>query len=105
MGQVIFFRKGGMVGAAISCAVHEGEAKLTSLPPGHFAVVQVVPGVHTFLVKSEASDSIRVDIQQGQTLYASCHPTMGIVAGRPKLEMSDKATFFAIGHKLKPVAQ
>ena len=104
-GQVVFYRKGGMLGAAISCAVHEGGIKLTSLPPGRFAVVEVDPGVHNFSVKSEATDTIRIEIQSGQTAYASCHVTMGIVAGRPKLEVSNTTAFFADGQKLKPVAK
>lgn len=102
-GQIVFYRRGGMFGGAISCAVHEGGIKLTSLPPGHFSVVEVDPGVHTYSVKSEATDAIRIEVQSGQTAYASCHVTMGIVAGRPKLEMSNKTAFFADGQKLKPV--
>ena len=104
-GQIVFYRRGGMLGAAISCAVHEGGIKLTSLPPGRFAVVEVDPGVHNFSVKSEATDTIRIEIQSGQTAYASCHVTMGIVAGRPKLEVSNTTAFFADGQKLKPVAK
>jgi hypothetical protein len=103
-GQVIFFRKGGFAGSAISCAVHENGAKLTSLPPGHFAVLDVDPGVHSYTVQSEATDTMRLDVQAGQIYYASCTISMGIMAGHPNLTPSDHTTFFAMGTKLKPVA-
>lgn len=101
-GQVIFFRRGGYVGSAISCAVHEGEAKLTSLPPGRFAAVNVPIGVHSFAVKSEATDIMRVDVQEGQIYYAQCTVKMGFLVGEPNLTPTDKASFFALGAKLKP---
>lgn len=104
-GQVVFFRKGGLMGAAISCAVHEKGAKLTSLPPGKFAVVQSVPGIHEFTVASEAKDTLRLEVEPGETYYAKCNIGMGIMAGRPNLSPADKAAFEAMSAKLKPVKQ
>lgn len=102
-GQVVFYRKGTMIGAAISCAVHEDGKKLTSLPPGHFAAVEVTPGVHGFTVQSEAKDEMRVDVQAGQVYYAECTVGMGFAAGHPHLNLSDHDRFFAKSMKLKPL--
>ncbi|MCI4589770.1 DUF2846 domain-containing protein [Sphingobium sp. BYY-5] len=102
-GKIIFFRKGGLMGAAISCAVHEKEEKLTSLPPGKFAVVYAEPGIHEYSVKSEATDTLRLEIEPGETYYSKCSISMGIMAGRPNLSPSDKSTFDAMSAKLKPV--
>jgi len=103
-GQVIFFRRGGFVGSAISCAVHENGSKLTSLPPGRFAAVNVAAGVHSFAVKSEATDVMRIDVEPGKLYYAQCTVKMGLMVGEPNLTPTDKAAFFALGTKLKPVS-
>ena len=100
-GEVVFFRSGTIVGAAISCAVHENGTKLTSLPPGHYAVVVADPGKHAFTVQSEAKDTLNVDVEAGEIQYASCHVKMGIMAGRPVLNPATEAEFK--GHKYKLV--
>lgn len=102
-GKIVFFRKGGFVGSAISCAVHEKGEKVTSLPPGKFAVVYAEPGIHEYTVKSEATDMLRLEIEPGETYYAKCNISMGIMAGRPNLSPSDKAGFDSMNAKLKPV--
>ncbi|BBF70781.1 DUF2846 domain-containing protein [Sphingomonas bisphenolicum] len=102
-GKIVFFRKGGLMGAAISCAVHEKGERLTSLPPGKFAVLYAEPGIHEYSVKSEATDTLRLEIEPGETYYSKCNIQMGIMAGRPNLSPSDKAGFDAISAKLKPV--
>ena len=100
-GEVVFFRRGTFVGAAISCAVHENGTKLTSLPPGHYAVVVADPGTHAYTVQSEAKDTLNVDVEAGEIQYASCHVKMGIIAGRPVLNPATEAEFK--GHKYKLV--
>lgn len=102
-GKIVFFRKGGLMGAAISCAVHEKGERLTSLPPGKFAILYAEPGIHEYSVKSEATDTLRLEIEPGETYYSKCNIQMGIMAGRPNLSPSDKAGFDAMSAKLKPV--
>lgn len=101
-GQIIFFRKGGLFGAAISCAVHENGAKITSLPPGKYNVHVAEPGIHQYSVKSEATDTLRIEIEPGETYYSQCNITMGVMAGRPNLSPSDKPAFEKLSAKLKP---
>lgn len=100
-GQVVFFRKGGFVGSMISCAVHENGVKLTSLPPGRYVALPATPGVHSYAVKSEATDTLRMEIEPDETYFAKCAITMGVMAGRPNLSPSDEAAF--TGMKLKLV--
>lgn len=102
-GQIVFFRKGGFVGSAISCAVHENGTKVSSLPPGRFFVLQTDPGVHSYSVKSEATDTLRLEVEDGETYFAKCAITMGIMAGRPNLSPTDAATYAQLSAKLKPV--
>jgi hypothetical protein len=83
--------------------VHEKGAKLTSLPPGKFAIVYAEPGIHEYSVKSEATDTVRMEIEPGETYYSKCNISMGIMAGRPNLAPSDKAAFDSMSGKLKPV--
>jgi hypothetical protein len=100
-GQVVFFRKGGLMGAAISCAVHENGAKLSSLSPGKYVIVAAEPGAHQYSVKSEATDTLRLEIEAGETYYSQCTIGMGVMAGRPNLSPSDATIFGKM--KLKPV--
>lgn len=100
--QVIFFRSGTLVGGAISCAVHENGVKLTSLPPGKYAIMQVAPGPHDYVVASEAKDTWKIDAQPGQTYYAKCTVGVGFMAGHPHLNSSSEAEFSRMSEKLKP---
>lgn len=100
--QVVFFRSGTIVGGAISCAVHENGTKLTSLPPGKYAILNVTPGAHDYVVASEAKDTWKIDAQPGQTYYAKCTVGMGIMAGHPHLNSSSEAEFTRMSEKLVP---
>lgn len=83
--QMVFFRPGGFQGALISCAVSEGESKLSSLPPARYFVAVVEPGRHIYSVSAETKDRILYDLKPGQTEYAQCKIETGFFAGRPKL--------------------
>lgn len=103
-GQVIFYRRGGFGGSAISCAVSdENHQRLTHLPPGRFSAVDVEPGLRLFSVSSEATDVMRVQVEAGKVYYAQCSIAMGFFVGHPQLAVTDQAAFFGMGAKLKPV--
>lgn len=102
-GQIVFFRKGGFVGSAISCAVHEGATKLSSLPPGHYFVLAADPGIHSYAVKSESTDTLRMEVEAGETYYAQCSISMGLMVGRPNLSPADRQLFSKMSAKLKLV--
>jgi hypothetical protein len=99
-GEVVFFRSGTIMGSAISCAVHENDAKLSSLPPGHYAVIVADPGKHAYAVRSEATDTLNVQVESGEIQYVSCHVKMGIMAGRPVLTPATAEEFKGKKYKL-----
>jgi hypothetical protein len=101
--QLVVFRSGTLMGGAISCAVHENGAKLTSLPPGRYAVLDIAPAAHDFTVESEAKSTFRIDAVAGQTYYGLCTVGMGVMAGHPHLRPSDDKVFATMAPKLKPV--
>jgi hypothetical protein len=100
MGQVVFYRPSAM-GGLVSCRVSEGQAVINRLPPGKYFVVQTTPGVHEYSVHSEAKDTLRVNVEDGETAYARCNISMGFMVGRPNLSTQDRADFDKRGKKLK----
>ena len=100
MGQVVFYRPGGM-GGLVSCRVNEGDKVVNRLPPGKYFVQQTTPGVHEYSVHSESKDVLRVNVEDGETQYARCTVRMGIMVGRPNLSTQDRADFEKRGKKLK----
>jgi hypothetical protein len=91
--QVVFFRDGGYVGSAISCAVNENKVKISSLPPRRFFILVADPGKHVYSVSSEAKDEVFFDLKPGQTSFVKCHVEMGFLAGRPKLDVVEGEMF------------
>ena len=99
MGQVVFYRPSSM-GGLVSCRVSEGEKVVNRLHPGHYFVLQTSPGVHEYSVHSEAKDTLRVNVEDGETQYARCNITMGFLTGRPNLSTQDRVDFDKRGKKL-----
>lgn len=91
-GQVVFFRNSAM-GLAISCAVSENGAKVSSLPPGDYFIAVADPGKHTYAVSSEAKDELSLEVEPNETQFAICKIKMGIMAGRPTLTPSTELEF------------
>jgi hypothetical protein len=92
MGQVVFYRS-SMMGALISCRVHEDGKVVNKLPPGKYFIQPTAPGAHEYSVKSEAKDTIRVEVEEGETQYVRCAIGMGIGLGRPNLSPQSRADF------------
>jgi hypothetical protein len=55
--------------------------------------VNFAPGKHVFTTKSEATDTLNMEIETGETYYVRCAIGAGVVAGRPNLSPVDKALF------------
>ncbi len=90
-GQVVFFRPNRLVGAALSFTVRENEAPLGRLPNGRYFVHVAEPGIHEYEIGR--NDTIRMEIEPGETYYAIQSTQMGIIAGRAVLSPSDAAAF------------
>ncbi len=91
--EIVFFRPSGFAGSAISCAVSENGAKLSSLPPGRFTVILADTGRHTYSVSSEATDQVFFDLKSGDVKYVKCTVQMGFWVGRPKLDVAIQDEF------------
>ncbi len=100
-GKLIFFRKGGLMGMAISCAVFENGVKVSSLSPGKYFEIDATEGLHQYSVRSEATDTLRIEVEAGETYYNECSIGMGIMAGRPNLSPVDEARWNEKKAKLK----
>jgi hypothetical protein len=92
-GQIVFFRPSRFVGGALSFTVRENEVALGRLPNGKYFVHIAEPGIHEYEIGR--NDTMRMDIEDGETYYAVQNTQMGIVAGRAVLAPSDQAAFEA----------
>lgn len=101
LGQIVFFRPRKMAGGAIGFKVREGDVELGKLRSGKYFVANVEPGVHEYVVHSEAKDILTMEVEAGETYYVQGTLTMGVLAGRPNLSPSDEATFNGMSKKLK----
>lgn len=94
-GQVVFYRKGGFVGSAVACTVHENGRKVSSLGGGRYVVVVAEPGRHQYSVKTEASDALALEVEPDETQFVGCKIKMGMMVGRPDISPSTEAEFRA----------
>lgn len=97
MGQIVFFRPSAM-GIAMGCSVNENGQKVSSLGNGRYFIMVTSPGKHQFTVKSEAKDTITLEVESDETQYAACRIKMGIMMGRPDLRPATKAEFEKLKH-------
>lgn len=99
MGQIVFYRSSRM-GALISCRVHENGQVVNRLPPGKYFIQQTTPGAHEYSVRSESTDLLRVEVEEGETQYVRCAIGMGIGVGRPNLSPQSREDFDRRGEGL-----
>lgn len=89
-GQIVFFRSGTIVGAAMGCSVNENGQKVSSLGAGKYFIMVADPGRHEFSVKSEATDKLALEVEPDETQFAACKikmaswPAVPISARRPR---------------------
>lgn len=98
-GQVVFFRPSRFVGAALSFTVRENDAALGRLPNARYFVHVAEPGIHEYEIGR--NDTMRMEIEPGETYYAIQSTQMGIVAGRAVLSPSDQAAFEAAAPRMR----
>lgn len=97
-GQVVFYRTGGISGAALGCAVFDvgKEDKLSSLGAGKYFVLVSDPGPRSFTVKSlETKDALTLEIEEGETQYVRCKIKTGFMSGRADIGPSTESEFRA----------
>ncbi len=93
--QIVFFRPGSIMGAALGCTVHEGDAELARLGSGKYYVVTTTPGKHEFFTEGEVTDKLALEVEDDETYFVKCKIGMGVVSGRANISPSDRAEFAA----------
>jgi hypothetical protein len=95
-GQILFYRTGGLSGAALGCAVFDvGVAdKLSSLGAGKYFILVSEPGPRSFTVKSlETKDALKLEIEPDETQFVRCKIKTGFMSGRADIAPSTEAEF------------
>lgn len=100
MGQVAFFRPGGM-GSAVKCTIREDGKMVGRVSGNRYWIVDVAPGTHTYTTKSEATDVVNVQVEPDETTFVKCKISMGIMVGRPNLSPSTQEEWDKAAPKLK----
>lgn len=90
-GQIVFFRPSRFVGAALSFTVRENEAALGRLGNARYFVHVAEPGIHEYEIGR--NDTMRMEIEPGETYWVMQTTQMGLMAGRSGLAPSDQAAF------------
>lgn len=103
MGQVVVFRPSKFVGSGIRCTVREDGKMVGRAGNGRYFVIPATPGPHRFTTKTEATDTLNVEVEPDETTYVKCAIGMGVVAGRPNLSPATAEDFAKVAHKIKPV--
>lgn len=101
-GQVVFFRPGKFVGSAIRCTVREDGKMIGRAGNGHYFIVPAAPGAHRYTTKTEATDTLNIEVEPDETTYVKCAIGMGVMAGRPNLSPATPEDFGKVAHKIKP---
>lgn len=95
-GQILFYRTGGLSGAALGCAVFDVGAtdKLSSLGSGKYFILVSDPGPRSFTVKSlETKDALTLEIEEGETQFVRCKIKTGFMSGRADIGPSTETEF------------
>lgn len=92
-GQIVFFRQSRLLGAAVSFSVREGNEGIVKLSNGTYAVHVTEPGVKEYNIAFEAVDTLRLEIEEGETYYVLQSIAMGGIGARPNMTPSSEEAF------------
>jgi hypothetical protein len=102
-GQIVFWRPGSIAGATLGCGVNLGTERISALGRGKYFLLNLEPGAYEFNAKSEAKDTLNLEVESGEVYFVKCTIRMGIMVGRPNLAPSNLAEFAAKKGDLKYV--
>lgn len=95
--QIVFWRPGTLIGAALGCTVREGEGaaevEVARLGSGKYWVHVAEPGAHQYYTTGEATDRLNIELEPDETYFVKCSIGMGIMSGRAQVSPSDRAAF------------
>lgn len=93
--NIVFYRPAKYVGMALRFSVRDGDTGIGKLQNGSYFVHVAEPGAREYNIASEARDTLRLEVEAGETYYVVQSISMGLVVGRPNLTPSDDAAFQA----------
>ncbi len=92
-GQIVFYCPSRFVGALVSFSVREGDTGIGKLTNGTYFVHVTDPGVKEYNISFEARDTLRMEVEEGETYYVNQAIAMGVIGARPNLTPSTEAAF------------
>lgn len=102
-GQIIFYRGWNYMGAADWIKIRENGQELGKLYGGHYFVHVADPGDHSYTVAMETTDTLKLEVDPGETYYVDARVGMGFMLYRFSLAPVDQATFDKSLPHLTPV--
>jgi hypothetical protein len=101
-GQIVFFRKKSLMGTGQWFNVRENGQALGKLTNGAYFFLTVDPGRHVFTASTEpqSKDSLRLEVDPGETYFVEGALTKGVVIGAANLAPSSRAAFDAASKEL-----
>jgi hypothetical protein len=88
-----FYRPGSMMGMAISYDLYlENDVVFRVKNKSKTTLKITSEGLKTLWAKTESKTELPVDIKLGQEYYIQCGLGMGVLVGRPRLEIVDNKT-------------
>jgi hypothetical protein len=102
-GVVVFFREKRFAGGGVPFKVREGTTELGKLTNGSYFTVRARSGKHEYVVHSETSDVLTLEVEPGETYFVTMKVGMGVALYRPNLAPSDRQTFIKLYDQLKDV--
>jgi hypothetical protein len=80
-------------GALVSYDLHLGDTVICRVSNKWKKSIKIrKDGLNTLWAKTEAKEELPIDIKLGNEYYIRCSVTMGVLVGRPKLELIDNQT-------------
>jgi len=87
-GRVYFYRTQTM-GAAVQPTIYLNGQAIGSCEPDGVFVKDLAPGRHEAVVGTEVTNKLTFVVVQGQEKFVKCSISMGMLVGRPHLELVD----------------
>jgi hypothetical protein len=95
-GTIVFYRSPKPLLPGESFMIREGKVDVGQLRRGQFFIIKVDPGVHEYIVHSEAKDVVTIEVEPAETYYVRGELTKGLVVPRPSLAPSSEEAFESI---------
>lgn len=105
--QIVFFRRSRHAdGWFATCPVSERVGTVVQarfkLGGNKFVVLPVQPGTHEYLTKTEATDRLTLEVEDGETYFVECELSIGGFASQPAdLKPANLEDFAVLAPKLK----